>query len=161
MKYYRIHKIIKIWLCIFIGLRNTCRWERYLDIRWTKTTYRYRKSTHSWSKDFTVRWSYVSARFWKWKGRGKLIQKAEIICINFRLFGDYCGVLIPNQRQSNHFESEPCWVDVLSLSSWHTTLFQCSSNVIWTSWTLDGRWNNAVWRLGYDTSVERQLCLLP
>ena len=31
-----------------------------------------------------------------------------------------------------------------SIISWHTTLFNCSSNVLWTLWTLDGRWNNVV-----------------
>ena len=34
------------------------------------------------------------------------------------------------------------------LPSWHATLFQRPSNVIWTLWTLDGRWNNVVCQLG-------------
>ena len=31
----------------------------------------------------------------------------------------------------------------------HTTLFERSSNIFWTLWTLDRRWNNVVCQLGY------------
>ena len=36
------------------------------------------------------------------------------------------------------------WERPFHRPSWHTTLFQRSDNVIWTLWTLDGRWKNVV-----------------
>ena len=103
--------------------------------RLISSSYTYQKCAQACSSQSST--SYRDGMIWMWQFQeadiGKCYCVTSSIVLMDRVNGIYCKV-------SSYFNTA-------GTSKWHTTLFQRSSNIIWTLWTLDERCSDVQWLL--------------